>query len=187
MHFCEFQNILLSSEIINRIKELESNTHKKYRKFYPIEIKKVSRIIQYIKNTKLKLCYQTMISTGLRVSELASITTKDCTITDNEITFSFLGKGSKKGTVRLLSVDYPKLYLKIKELLENTKENKKLFYSAIYLQINAKSLGFKCHDLRRIFAVLEYKKHNSKADIMRKLRHSNIKTTNIYLNSKIKF
>lgn len=187
LHFCEYQNINLSSDVMEKIKQLETNTHKKYRKLKVIDYKQIDNSIKHIKNSKLRLCYQTIISTGLRVSELASIKADDCTITDNEIIFSFIGKGGDKETVKLIADEYPKLYQDLKELIKDTSTGKKVFYSAIYLQINAKKLGFECHDLRRIFARLEYKKSKSKVVVMKKLRHSNIKTTSIYLNSRIKF
>ena len=61
-----------------------------------------------------------------------------------------------------------------------------MFYSAIYLQKEAQRLGITCHNLRRAYAKLEYKKTKSRENVRKKLRHTNIKTTNIYLRSKIK-
>jgi len=83
-------------------------------------------------------------------------------------------------------MENPKLYQTLKENIINTPHDTKIFYSANYLQRKAKGLGFTCHDLRRAFNKMEYKKHRSKSAVMKKLRHSNIKTTNIYLRSKVK-
>ena len=187
LHFCEFQNINLPNDVMRRIRELEKQTRKKYRKLEPVEYVAVDRKIKSIRNKKLKLSYQVMGVAGFRVSELADITAKGCTVSDNEIAFSFRAKGGKKEVVTLSALEYPKLYQSIKALIENTPPEKKLFYSAAHLQKKATELGFKCHDLRRIFAKLEYKKSKSKIKVMEKLRHSNMKNTNIYLRSKVKF
>ena len=192
LHFCEFQNIELSGDVLENIKALEKSTVKKYKKLATIEYKEVDKTIKHIKNPKLKLCYQVLITTGLRVSELASITANDCVIDGDVITLSFIGKGGKTEAVTIIAEENPALFQRLKEHVKNTSsENadnvkRKVFYSAVYLQTKAKELGFKCHDLRRIFAKLEYKKH-SKKEVMKKMRHSNIKTTNIYIRSKVKF
>ena len=191
LRFCDFQNIKLSNDILVRIKELENATKRKYRQLKPIEYNQIDSKIKHIKNIKLKLSYQTMIATGLRISEVAGITPNNCIISDNanhsnSITFNFIGKGRKKGTAIITSNDSPLLYERLKDLIKNTPANKKVFYSAVYLQKKARELGFGCHDLRRAFAKLEYNKCRDKTEVSRKLGHSNIKTTNIYLKSKIK-
>ena len=192
LRFCDFQNIKLSDDTMVRIKELENATKKKHRKLKPIKYNQIDSKIKHIKNNKLKLSYQMMIATGLRVSEVAGITPNDCIISDNEnhysdsITFNFIGKGRKKGTAIITANDSPVLYERLKDLIKNTPANKKVFYSAVYLQKKANELGFGCHDLRRAFAKLEYNKCRDKTEVSRKLGHSNIKTTNIYLKSKIK-
>jgi len=186
LHFCEFQNIKLSYSTLESIKTLEKNTKKKRRKLEPIEYSYIDKKIKYIRNKRLKLSYQVMVAIGFRVSELASISPSACTINDKSITFSFINKGGSQETSTLLQVDNPKLYDNLKKHIENIPSNKKIFYSAVYLQNKAKELGFKCHDLRRAFAKLEYKKSKSKVNVMEKLKHSNIKTTNIYLHSKLK-
>jgi len=84
-----------------------------------------------------------------------------------------------------LPCEYPVVYQRVREQIENTPPDNKLFYSAIYLQNKAKKLGFKCHDLRRACAKLEYRKSKSKDEVMKKLRHSTPKTTDIYLKSRI--
>jgi len=186
LHFCEFQDISLSADTLGNIKELEEVTRKKYRKLDPIDYTQVNTKIKHIKNKKLKLCYQVIVATGLRVSELAGISASDCLISGDEITFHFTGKGGKQEAVTLQAVEYPRLYQGVREFIEKTPSNRKLFYSANYLQTKAKELGFKCHDLRRAYAKIEHKKCRSKAQVMKKLRHSSIKNTNIYLRSKVK-
>jgi len=186
LHFCEFQNISLSTNTLERIKALEEATRKKYRKLESIEYSQIHTRIKHIKNKKLKLCYQVIIATGLRVSELSGIYPSDCTITDDKIIFQFTGKGGKRETVTIQAVEYPSLYQRMKDHVENMPQAKKLFYSANYLQTKAKELGFKCHDLRRVYAKIEYKKCRSKKKVMEKMRHSSIKNTNIYLRSKVR-
>jgi len=186
LHFCVFQNITLSADILEIIEQLERTTRKKHRKLKPIEFVQVDKKIKRIRNKKLKLSYQTIIATGLRVSELSGINPENCTVTNNTITFSFVGKGGKNEVVEVQAAAYSKLYQSLKELIDGTSKDKKIFYSANYLQRQAKELGFTCHDLRRACAKLEYKKSRSKKQVKEKLRHANIKTTKIYLKSKVK-
>ena len=186
LHFCKFQNIVLSSDIIKSIEEIEKCTSRKYKKLVPVEYKEVDTTIKHIRNIKLKLSYQTIIATGLRVFELSQITPTDCNVTDDTITFCFTAKGGKTETVIISKSEYSKLFQRLTEHIKSTSTDKKLFYSAVYLQKQAKKLGFGCHDLRRTYAKLEYKKCGSKEEVKEKLRHSNMKNTNIYLNSKIK-
>ena len=186
LNYCEFQNIQLPTQVLEIIKELELNTHRKYRRLELLDYTKIESKINHLHNEKMKLCYRVLVSTGLRVSELAGITADNCLITPSNITFHFVGKGGQNETVSLYNHEYPALYENIKEHIENTAPDQKLFYSAIYLQTTAKKLGFKCHDLRRVFAKTTYKKSRSKTLVMEKLRHTNIKTTEIYLKSRIK-
>ena len=185
-HYCEFQDITLSAETLENIKALEQNTRKKYRKFEEKDYKEIRSKISHIKNEKLKLSYQVLSVTGLRVFELSQITPSDCLVNNDFITFSFIAKGGAREDVTILKEEHLKLYQDIKKQIEKISQNKKLFYSAIYLQTKAKELGFACHDLRRVYAKLEYKKSKSKKEVMKKLRHKSIKNTNKYLKSKIK-
>lgn len=186
LYFLKFQDIKLDKRQKERIIQLENATKKKYRKLKQQDYKTIKRKIEHLKNKKLKMCFQVLIETGLRVSELSQITPADCIISIDTINLSFLGKGGKKERVTISKKDNPKLYDTIKTVIEYEKSNKKIFYSYNYLQLKAKELGFTCHDLRRLCSKLTYKNTNSKEAVKEKLRHSNIKTTEIYLNSKIK-
>ena len=181
----------LSDYYLTEIKNLEAKTRKKYRKFKELDFNEVNKKIKAIKNQRLKLCYQTILATGLRVAELSQITTQDCKFLDDEVHFFFIGKGGMLQMVKLLKNEYPKLYENLKEthatLCEKPKVKPKMFYSAVYLQNKARKLGFTCHDLRRAFAKLEYKKSKSKKEVMQKLRHTSMKNTMIYIRRKIKF
>ena len=185
LHFCAFQCITLSPDELNSIAKLEKTTKKKYRKLNEVDFNQVDKKIKRIRNIRLKTSYQVLIATGLRVSELSGISPNDCNITDNEITFTFTGKGGKQEAVSIQAKQHPMLYKRTIELISTTPQDKKLFYSAPYLQKRAAYLGFACHDLRRAYAKLEYKQSKSKNVVMEKLRHSNVRNTNIYLKSKV--
>lgn len=187
LHFCEFQGIQLNKEYLQKISILESKTKKKYRKSNIIDYQQISKTIKNLKNDKLKLSYNTMMCTGLRVTEISQITPIDCKIEDDKIVFYFIGKGGENEEVSISKNVDIKFFNTLVKHIKSTDDNKKVFYSAIYLQQNAKKLNFHCHDLRRIFAQLEYQKTKDKKQVQEKLRHTNIKTTNIYLRYKIKF
>lgn len=185
LHFCEFQNIPLSFEDVKRIEQMQSNARKKYRKLKAIDYITIDNKIKHLKNERLKLSFQMLTATGLRVSELAQITPAHCVIKNESLSFRFIAKGGNLNTVVVTKTDLPELYERLRELITHTSPQRKIFYSSSYLQKQAKRLGFTCHDLRRASAKLEYKKSRSKAEVKKKLRHSAIKTTNIYLNSKV--
>ena len=186
LHFCEYQGINLSYDTLKSIKAFEEATKKKRRGLKAIEYQAIDHKIKRLKNKRLQLSYQVMIATGLRVSELSGISPSDCIVQDDGITLQFTGKGGNHEEVSLLALEHPQLYEGLKKQLDDSSSSKKVFYSAIYLQTKAKELGFKCHDLRRACAKLEYKKSGSKLKVMEKMRHASIKNTKIYLRSKIK-
>lgn len=185
-YFLEFNNIPIESKYLKQIEELEKSLIKKKRKLNEVSYTEIKNKLNHIRNKKLRLSFKTILITGLRVSELSQIKKSDCQITDSQITFSFLGKGGKKEQTKILKNEYVNEYTQIKKLLDETKEDKKIFYSANYLQQKANELNFECHDLRRIYSKLEYQKTHSKEEVKEKLRHSSMKTTDIYLNSKVK-
>lgn len=186
-HFLTFQNITLSNEQLETIKSLEKCTHKKYRKQKEKSFYEIDKEIRNIKNNKMRLSYQVLMYTGLRVSELSQITTHDTYITSDTIQFSFTGKGGKRESVILSKIDHDKLFHELCDHIKTTKDDKKIFYSANYLQANAKkNFKFSCHDLRRIYAKQLFAQTQNKQEVKEKLRHQSIKTTKIYLNSKIK-
>lgn len=185
LHFCEFQHITIPKDVQKQIEVLENECKRKYRKQRSVCYKEILNKINHIKNEKLKLSFLTMCATGLRVSELAQISPSDCVITSDGINFSFIGKGGSKESVILAKEENAKLYECLKVLIEKTNQNKKVFYSAIYVQNKAKGLNFQCHDLRRAFAKIEYKKCKSIDTVRKKMRHSQLKNTNIYLRSHI--
>lgn len=189
LYFMESQGISLSSTQSKQIKSIQSKTHKKYRKMKEADFQQIDRTIKHLKNQKLRLSYQTIIETGLRVSELAKITKENCTLMKDVIIMNFTGKGGKGNNVEQVSIsknNNKKLFESLEQMILSTKDNARVFYSANYLQQKAQHYGFKCHDLRRACAKLEYKNSKSREQVKEKLRHSNVKTTELYLNSKVK-
>lgn len=184
--FCEYYKIVLTVDELKQIDQLQKNTKKKYRKLPPRDFKEIDKRIKHMRNKKLKISYQVMVVTGLRVFELAQLTPTHCLINDDEVCFYFIGKGGKEEKASINKIQYPKLYTDLLKMINDTAPTKKLFYSVGYLQKKAKEYNFHCLDLRRAYAKLEYKKHKSKRIVMKNLRHSSIRTTNIYLRSKVK-
>lgn len=185
LKFLEFKHITLEQEQLNQIEQLEKSTQKKYRRKKFADYKTVDKTIKHIRNQKLKLSYQTMMASGLRVFELSQIRRDDCIITNDFIRMYFVGKGGVEESVIILKAENRLLYENLTELISNTEFSKKVFYSSNYLQRKAKEYNFQCHDLRRIYSKVEYKKTKSKKDVQEKMRHTNEKTTNIYLKSNI--
>lgn len=190
LYFCKYYQISITNKQLKDIERLQQQAKKKYRKATKAEYPKIKRTISHLKNKKLKVSYLTMIETGLRVSELSQIKIEDCHICDEEIRFSFIGKGGKKAFSTISKKDNPSLYVCLKDTIFYYRDkglgSKRLFYSSHYLQQKAKLYGFTCIDLRRISAKLEYQKSKSKHQVRNKLRHVKIKTTDIYLDSSVK-
>ena len=151
LHFCEFLNLTLDTEHIKQIEELEAKTHKKHRQLKAVDFNDIDNTIKRLRNKKLKVSYQTILATGLRVSELAQITKDDCLVREDgllsEIHLFFIAKGGIPSTVKIAKEEYPLLYGHLKALIET--QSHKIFYSTAYLQSKAKEYGFTCHDLRR--------------------------------------
>lgn len=185
LKFLEFKHITLNQEQLNQIEQLEKSTQKKYRKKKFADYKTVDKTIKHIRNQKLKLSYQTMLVSGLRVFELSQIKRDDCIITFDYIRMFFTGKGGEQESVVILKSENRSLYENLIELISNTEFSGKVFFSSNYLQKKAHEYNFCCHDLRRIYSKLEYKKTKSKKEVQEKMRHSNEKTTEIYLKSNI--
>ena len=96
LYFLEFQNKSLNKEQIAHIEKFENATKKKYRKLKAVDFQKVDRTIKHLKNKKLRICYQTLLNTGLRVFELAQITKENCKLQNDRISFDFIGKGGNQ-------------------------------------------------------------------------------------------
>lgn len=183
--FCEFQNIELKRDFLLELELLNLEKKRKKRVLKHVDLKDILNHLKVIKDKKLKLSFETMLNTGLRVSEISQIKKKNCILAKEYIEFSFVAKGGMIESVTLYFESNPKLFNDLKELIENTKADN-VFYSANYLQTKAEQKGFCCHDLRRAFAKLDYQKHKNIKLTMKALRHKEEKNTKIYINSKVK-
>ena len=185
LKFCLFLDIKLDEKTRNELDLLNAEKIKKRRKLIPVELDNILNRLKIMKDKKLRYSFETMLNTGLRVSELSQIKKEDCIIEKNTIVFNFTGKGGKKEKVIFYSNQDQRLFIALKTLIENTKGNK-VFYSVNYLQKKANENGFCCHDLRRAYAKINYKKHHDINQTKTALRHKDIKNTRIYVNSKVK-
>lgn len=184
LKFCEFQNIGLSEDTIEKIERMNDTKKKKRRNQKTVALEEINKKINVIRDKKLKLSYKVMLETGLRVSELSQIAKENCIVADDFIKLVFTGKGGKKENVIIpKSKNY--VYGNVLELIHLSQEGKKIFYSISHLQAEANKRGFQCHDLRRAFAKLEYKEHKNINKVSKSLRHKNKANTKIYLNSKV--
>lgn len=185
LKFADFVGIELSDQVINQLNLMQKSKTKKYRKLKPTKLVDIKKTTDQMKDKKLKLSFETMFATGLRVSELSQIKKEDCQITEDHITFNFSGKGERKERVIIRKSEHSTLFANLLKLIDQTGTDKKLFYSAGYLQTQAKEKGFQCHDLRRAFSKLEYSKHGDIEKVMKSLRHRSKRTTEVYLHSKV--
>ena len=177
LKFSEFLNLELSGENQHKLDKMMDAKIKKRRKLKGTKLKDIQHKIRVMQDKKLKSSYETMLYTGLRVSELAQIKKSNCIIHDKAIEFQFIGKGGKTEKVILYEEQSKRIFNDLRQLIDTTTPDRKIFYSVSYLQTNALKKDFQCHDLRRAFAKLTYQEHKDKEIVMRLLRHSKIKNT----------
>ena len=196
LHLHEFDNAfsIPEDDVLNRLGENKLRGTKRTSKdIYPNIVK---RKINSIKEKKFKLGFRLMLLSGLRVSELASLSKNDIQIKDGIIGINLeKGKGGKSGKIRCDSDDY--LAGALSEYLDSIEDdNKKLFYSAKTMKNKALELGIECHDLRRIAAINHRNRlkddgiavQEANEDTRKYLRHERFSTTKRYLfNRKLKF
>ena len=184
LKLCDYINLNFDEKTMMELEGMSFEKRKKRRDLTPIKLEDIKNRIRVIRDKKLKLSYQTMLITGLRVSELVQITKENGIIEDGSLTLHFIGKGGKREFVKLTD---KKLLIGLQGLIANASANEHLFYSANYLQSEALKRGFKCVDLRRAFAMLSYKEHRNIKKVMKLMRHSKYENTKIYLNNRVKF
>lgn len=172
----------------------EVSSHKKNikkRKFETTKLDTIKRKIYNIRNPKLRLSYELMLDTGLRVSEVEQIKSEDVEEDDERDVYVKIGhfKGGKSGYRKINNQRLAEKILTIAQLMDN---GDKLFYSASYMEDKATDIGFECHDLRRAFAKLEYQDvkkevgaYAAKEEVRKVMDHTDIRTTKRYLNRKI--
>lgn len=151
----------------------------------------IVRKINQIRDPDLRLAYRLEMVSGLRISELASLRPEDVKL-DRDILQVFVrdGKGGKSGMVECLDDAYVRE--RMEKLLRYADHGVPLFYAAGHMMNEAWRLGFECHDLRRIYAqdleLQQLRQGKSRQEageaVRRALRHSNVKTTQIYLRGR---
>ncbi|MBN4074914.1 site-specific integrase [bacterium AH-315-E09] len=175
----------IHNEIFNEIKKIKP-------KIMTINISRdtLFRKINGLKNNKLKLAYRLQLASGLRVNEIACLEKKDIIFQDGKIQVEVLsGKGNKQRTVSGIEDKY--LYSRLSAYVKDLAEDEKLFYSRSYLMEKANKIGFRTHDLRRIYAKKRfdsgrkkgYSEKKAKKVVKNQLGHTFFHTTDIYLNS----
>jgi len=139
-----------------------------------------------------------MISTGLRVCEIATANIEDIKMYNNEIVLFVLGKkrDSKNEYVKLSNQvindlqDYIGNRTDGSIFISTSNENYGSGLSTVSLRKIIKNIfkrygldkdTLSCHSLRRSFAVVSYETGNSIYDIQQVLRHQSINTTTRYL------
>lgn len=151
------------------------------------------RKINQMDDEKLKYAYRLAMVSGLRVSELADLETRDLQFEEGKIIVTVRGgKGGHGGTIRCR--DDPYLYERLKSFSAGKEMDQKLFYGEAKMRKEAWRLGFECHDLRRIYAIMtrkELREHMpaKEADrlVQQNMRHARFSTTKRYLyNRKLK-
>ena len=185
LKFCDFLDIKLSADIIHELNIMIVSKKKKYRKLKSVKLQDIKKHMKMMKDKKLRLSYETMLCTGLRVSELSQIKKEDCIISDSEIALSVIGKGGKQEQVFVNINNDKNFFYNLCQHINAHETGKKLFYSSSYLQAKANDKGFACHDLRRAFAKTIYKDCKDVNTVMRLLRHNKVKNTLLYLKSKV--
>lgn len=161
---------------------------KSKRKAIPKQQFKVKSFWMSINNSRNinhKLPFRLSILTGLRISELSSLTKQDIDfLEDGRIRVIVEnGKGGKYREVTSIMKD-KYLLENLKELLKNKSENENIFYSKNYLHKIAKKHNFTNHDLRKtciqkIYYSCDYDKETTIKLIQSYLGHE--ENTNTYL------
>ncbi len=157
----------------------------------PFNYDKVFRTINAIRNRRLKMAYRLMLATGMRVSEIASITKGDITLSPEVINIHLAD--TKNNEAVDIHCEVPYIVANLPQLLDGLQDIDKVFHSGKRLREVAESYGFMCHDLRRAFASdycqasLESgsSPREAKKQTAAEMRHSLIATTNTYLSRDI--
>ena len=185
LKFCDFLDIELDSKTKQTLEFMHGEKKKKYRKLKHVKLCDIKNHLRVMKDQKLRLSYEAMLRTGLRVSELCQLKKVDCLIQQGSIIFSFIGKGGAIEKAVIVEATDKRFFDDLLSLIEKTRDGDKLFYSPAYLQAKAREKNFACHDLRRVFSKLTYRDCKNINTTMKLLRHSKLKHTQIYLNSKV--
>lgn len=137
------------------------------------------------KQIHIRLAFKTMLATGLRVGEVATLTLKDIEIEDNRMIFFI--KNTKGGKPRKVPVIDPKTAKELYEYIKDVPEGDPIFrVSKRTLQDHARriqkrtGIHFYVHRLRHTFATELLAKDTRLDVIQRVMGHADISTTRKY-------
>lgn len=127
--------------------------------------------INRMKNKRLKIAYRLQLISGLRISEISSLTSDDIEIDENNRLYIHVrhGKGDKYRLVECL----PDVWVS-EELKQLEERKEKLFYTKKYMMDIATKLNFHTHDLRKCYASIVFYNtiYNSVEKVQQSLGHS---------------
>jgi len=163
-----------------------------------LSLEQMQTIYNDLGDLRERALFGLMISTGLRVCEIATANIEDIKMYNNEIVLFVLGKkrDSKNEYVKLSNQvindlqDYIGNRTDGSIFISTSNENYGSGLSTVSLRKIIKNIfkrygldkdTLSCHSLRRSFAVVSYETGNSIYDIQQVLRHQSINTTTRYL------
>lgn len=151
-------------------------------------LKKINRL----NNERLKLALRLQHKSGLRISEIASLSREDIIFDENN-EIRVLVRNGKGGKARAVDVNHDEwLFRRLQMHLEPFAEAEKVFYSSSYLKKKATALGIPTHDLRRINSRERFRnqrgtgesRRSARREVQKQLGHESPKTTNAYLGKE---
>lgn len=173
----------------------EVSSHKrniKKRTFETVKLDTIKRKLYAIQDPKLRIGYELMLDTGLRVGEVAQITKDSISVDDEQDVYLHIEhfKGGKAGYRKINSEKLAQKLLIYADTI--TDQEQPIFYSSGHMKNKAHDMGFECHDLRRAFAKTNYREikqdvgaYRAKEEVRNIMDHADIRTTKKYLKRKI--
>ena len=163
-----------------------------------LSLEQMQKIYNDLVDIRERAIFGLMISTGLRVCEVATALIEDIKMYNNEVVLFILGKkrDSKSDYVKLSNQvlndlqDYIGNRTSGSIFISTSNENYGNGLSTVSLRKIIKNIfkrygldkdTLSCHSLRRSFAVVSYETGSSIYDIQQVLRHQSINTTTRYL------
>lgn len=191
--FMNFSDVSFSnSEQSNKyFSEQSKSKSKRKRKLKTRDLSKIKSKIDVIRDKRLITAFKIMLQYGLRVGEVSSIS-KDKIKKEKDIyMIEYTQKGGKTAILQINKKRNLYIFNQIDSLLSKNNESSaegenNFFHSERFLQEQATKRDFTCHDLRRAYAKVEYAISKNLDVVRQKLRHENLRTTKIYVYSKIK-
>lgn len=157
----------------------------------------VNRLIEFTDNNSIKIAFQTLYLTGIRISEFLNLRNQDVDL-ESKVIYVKLGKGKKDRNIPISD----KLCLLLRQYIKDYRidAGTNIFFSTKsgkmspsyvnrLLKIYAEKAGIKkhvtAHILRHSFATNLLKNGVDILRIQKLLGHSSLKTTSIYIHTNI--